>query len=241
MTEREIRPQEHAISGERRDDCGFCWPDERAPSHFPRFGRERIDLAPIVTTDHFRIVPDILPVHPDGTHLLLVPRGHALSFADMAHMRDEVGLAIAEASRKVGDELVMAEHGSVGEGGGGRSVAHAHLHLVGSGGFDVVSFMESRLKALGTRFERIHGADGSPARTLVHRFRQTGYLYVQQGRSAILAHETDGFRFPSMFNQASLGLLLTGVEVHWKKIWENEELAATSVARISSLIERCRI
>src|SRR5258708_7699873 len=91
--------------------CTFCAPTETDRPHFAEFGRGRIDLVPILETDNLQVLPDALPVSPDGLHMLVIPHPHKYSFAANPDLGYEVGHVLRELEERIGQPLAIFEHG----------------------------------------------------------------------------------------------------------------------------------
>lgn len=222
-----------------RKPCSFCSPSPSEFPHFSRYGRERLDVVPILETPNLIVKPDILPVDPDGLHFLVVPKRHKYSFAASPDIAQEVGAVRREMEDKTGEALVYFEHGGVEEGNKNMSVYHQHAHMIPARGNDVLAYMGDRLRALALPHQFIATPDESPVINLQALFRGHPYVYIQQGRYGLWAESPDD-QFPSQIAQRGMSALLSGWEIDWKQITQSEEHAKLSVARIAQALERCR-
>lgn len=227
--------------------CGFCDTQQsfKRPSHLTEFGLPRLDMVPLIETDNTAVFTDILPVSPDGLHLLLVPKTHRQAFAQLDELRDEVGYAIHRVEEEFGVPLVRGEHGGgspeLGYGESkNQSVYHQHLHLFANpNGLDVLSYMRDTLKRReGIESRMVYGLDGTPVTPLKRYYTGHPYLFLQQGDHAIWA-EDPGDTFPSQLLQRNISTLLNGEPLNWKQIPQNPGLARLSAQRIVQAFDAC--
>ncbi len=230
-------------SNELSPDCHFCVPsrgsDRPYVAHFAVSGRERLDQVVLFQTENIKVLPDLLPVHPDGLHLLLIPKPHRYSFAAIPELSDEVGITIKALEKMTNEQLIVFEHGGTKEGGSNQSVYHQHAHLIGSQEKNVLKYMSEVLDQAKIEYERISTTDASPIVNLQSIFQNHGYFYIQQGRSGLMAHDPND-RFPSQLAQLNMSQLLTGNGLNWKQIPTNDDLARLSIERIINLIDICK-
>ncbi len=222
--------------------CVFCNPKESVFPHFQKYGRDRIDLAHLLETDNVVLKPDILPSSPDG-HFLVIPKEHNLSFASLPHLAGEVGNMIYEAEQIIKRPLVFFEHGSIHEGSKVQSVYHQHGHLIPDGSIDMLAYMCDSLKKMNIQYDVVDTADLSPIINLQKVCKGFNYLYVQQGRVGLIAHDSkDGKSadtFPSQITQRKVSELLWHKPLDWKKISCSPELAKLSVSTIAHIVDEC--
>lgn len=116
---------------EKDPNCRFCRPQESNFPHFEEYGiKERIDLFPVAQTDNVIVIPNILPVDPEGIHLLGILSPHCFSSAACSDLSVEVGRVILLAKEVVNEPLVYLEHGGTNNRSNSHlSVVHAHFHL----------------------------------------------------------------------------------------------------------------
>ncbi len=220
-----------------RDICPFCTPQMIGFTHFEERGLPRIDLSVVRKSKSFRVQPDSLPVHPNGSHMLIIPNDHLYGFAFVpTEHGEEVQTLIDGLESTLEEELVLFEHGGIKHGGGLQSVYHAHAHLIGSEGHDVLSYMGQVMSGDGIDYELI-SANHNPIRNIQNTFRGEGYFYVQQNGNALMAHDPEDV-LPSQIAQRNMSLLLTGEVVNWKEMPQNPQYADLSIGRISTLLER---
>lgn len=119
--------------------CRFCKIDEAAASGFPTLrGRSEVVQVPHVSR-RFVVFQDAFPLGTQGVHLLISPRDHYRSLAQVPYreqLRATVNSTISLLEEMFpGRTLFVFEHGtgSLYEGEfkrGGNSVDHAHGHVV---------------------------------------------------------------------------------------------------------------
>lgn len=231
----------------KKPQCDFCHPDQSNHfQHFKKFGiSDRLDLVPLFITDHARIVPDMLPVHPQGHHVVLIPEEHTLSFANPSihAINENIGELIHTVENAFNSEVVLFEHGGVSElGSSHQSKTHAHMHIIGNEkGLDIITYMKDILRKKSIDYKQVSVSDISPIENLKAIFKNTGYIYIQQQNTAIIAHDYQ-HNFPSLISQGSMSQLLSGQELNWKKILtDNQDFAKMSVSRIMDLRNICQI
>lgn len=218
-------------------ECQFCSPEMTSFTHFEERGLERIDLAILRKTENFVAKPDSLPVHPEGIHMLVIPNKHTYSFAQLpTEVGPEVQDLVGDLETTLGEELVLFEHGGIKHGGKIQSVYHAHAHLIGSGGNNVLGYMAGVLEQEQIGYDVV-SADHNPVRNIQGAFQNQGYFYIQQDGFAIVAHDPNEV-LPSQLAQRNMSALLTGEVVNWKKMGANPRYADLSVGRISSLLDK---
>ena len=234
--------------GRKKINCPFCNKESSANSHFEKYGLvNNPDLAHILETDNTYIKPELLSSSPDGMHLLLIPKPHRLSFTALPELANEVGHAIQRIEDEFQRSFVFFEHGSA-MGGESKlqSVYHQHGHLIPDGNSNILEYMADRLKKVyKIPFKIIDTPDKSPIVNLKQYFKGFNYLYIQQGRKGLIAHDNkDGDptdSFPSQMTQKSMSLFLGHVEIDWKLINQKEEFARLSAQRMANLIAQCKI
>jgi diadenosine tetraphosphate (Ap4A) HIT family hydrolase len=226
----------------RLETCSFCKPKENP--HFAQFGVCDLSNRILFESENIYVTPDVLPSHPDGLHLLMIPKPHRYSFAENPDLAEEVGYTLGQLERRFCTELVFFEHGSVKDGGKNQSIYHQHAHLIDAEGYDVIRYMSEYLNSIPDylggpiHHKVVHVADRSPIVNLQTLFDGVGYLYMQQGYGAIIAHDgVDGF--PSQLTQRGMSRFF-GQEVNWKKLPHNEQMTRLSVQRLIRLMDRCR-
>jgi histidine triad (HIT) family protein len=104
------------------DDCLFC-----------RIARGEIPADVVFSDDHVICFRDISPKAP--THLLLIPREHIASAAELTEDHGPLLGRLFAAAAKVAGEAGVVESGfrlvtNAGPGAG-QSVNHLHFHLLG--------------------------------------------------------------------------------------------------------------
>lgn len=237
---KEIRP---AIINGKKPSCDFCNPHlSPGGKHFLEYGPNgRLDLAPLIDTEHMLVLPDILPVNPDG-HAILIPKAHILSLAQWDGFSEETGKLIYQVEEKLKFPLTIFEHGGVSEiGNTHQSKVHAHMHLIANRqDFNIIELMKYFFKNKGIFWQEIALTDSSPPRNLRHLFQGRGYIYVQQGRSALIAHE-NGTKFPSLVTQGLTSVIYSNRELNWKTISKDSELAKLSIQRIVDIRKKCQL
>lgn len=105
---------------EQDDDCIFC-----------KIGSGEIP-ADIVYEDHWCVAfRDLHPRAP--THVLVIPRRHVPSMAELTDQDSELLLAMLGAVRQVASDAGLSGYRVVTNVGAeaGQSVFHLHLHLLG--------------------------------------------------------------------------------------------------------------
>jgi histidine triad (HIT) family protein len=105
---------------EQDGDCIFC-----------KIGSGEIP-ADIVYEDHWCVAfRDLHPRAP--THVLVIPRRHLASVADLGDQDTELLMAMLQAIRKVASDAGLSGYRVVTNVGpeAGQSVFHLHLHLLG--------------------------------------------------------------------------------------------------------------
>ena len=222
--------------------CSFCEPQTTQYPHFAAYGRGRIDLVHLLETEHAYVKPDILPSSPDG-HLLLIPKPHGTSFAALPQLTSEIGQLLYQTEQILQRPVVFFEHGSIEEGAKVQSVYHQHAHIIPDGSSNVLDFMRDWLNKLGIPHEVIDTSDPSPIANLKRHFDGFNYLYIQQGRVGLMAHDNlDGKptdAFPSQITQRGASRLFHGRELNWKQIAQSDELARLSVQTIAHIVDDC--
>ena len=218
--------------------CQFCSDHMSGFNHFNERGLTRLDTVHLRDTENFFVIPDSLPVHPEGYHVVMIPRKHVFSYAQLpAELGEEAQAIVTELETALEEELVLFEHGGTKHGGKVQSVYHAHAHLIGSGGHDVLSYMEEVFNQEGiTNYERTH-ANHSITRNIERLFKGQNYFYIQQNGEALIAHDPDD-SMPSQLAQRNMSLLLTGEVVNWKEIPANSRFADLSIERINKVVSK---
>lgn len=103
-------------------DCLFC-----------KIAAGEIDSKIVYSDDHVVAFRDVSPQAP--THILVIPRRHIATLNDAGHAdRELLGHLVHTASRVAADEGLDADGYRVVMNcnrGGGQTVFHIHLHLLG--------------------------------------------------------------------------------------------------------------
>jgi histidine triad (HIT) family protein len=90
----------------------------------------------VLENEHLIAIRDIHPAAP--THVLLIPRKHVVSLAELEEGDVELGGRLLLAARRVAEQEGIAESGFrlvVNTGvDGGQTVGHLHLHVMGGRG-----------------------------------------------------------------------------------------------------------
>ena len=103
------------------DECVFC-----------RIAAGEIPASVVAEGERWLAFRDLQPQAP--VHLLVIPRSHVESVADLREA-DDLGAVLLRAAAVVAREAGLEDGGyrvvtNVGEGGG-QSVPHLHLHVLG--------------------------------------------------------------------------------------------------------------
>jgi histidine triad (HIT) family protein len=103
------------------DECVFC-----------RIAAGEIPASVVAEGERWLAFRDLQPQAP--VHLLVIPRSHVESVADLEEV-DDLGAVLLRAAAVVAREAGLEDGGyrvvtNVGEGGG-QSVPHLHLHVLG--------------------------------------------------------------------------------------------------------------
>lgn len=103
------------------DECVFC-----------RIAAGEIPASVVAEGERWLAFRDLQPQAP--VHLLVIPRSHVESVADLGEA-DDLGAILLRAAAVVAREAGLEDGGyrvvtNVGEGGG-QSVPHLHLHVLG--------------------------------------------------------------------------------------------------------------
>lgn len=103
------------------DECVFC-----------RIAAGEIPASVVAEGERWLAFRDLQPQAP--VHLLVIPRSHVESVADLGEA-DDLGAILLRAAAVVAREVGLEDGGyrvvtNVGEGGG-QSVPHLHLHVLG--------------------------------------------------------------------------------------------------------------
>lgn len=225
------------------DTCTFCNPQFTRFDHFSRYGKERIDLCHLWETDNIIVKPDILPVHPDGLHFLMIPKPHRLAFAQLPEYKDEVGGLLYQIEQELATPIIFAEHGGGSAENGyteskNQSVYHQHAHLVAGEG-DVLQYMADTMPSEGLECQWWADNDANPIGEAAKLYTGHPYLYVQSGNRGLWV-EDRGDTMKSQVTQRNLSRYF-GQVVNWKAMAEDEEMARLSVSRIAAAIERCKL
>ena len=231
---------------EKKVNCVFCNDKLIKHPHFEQFGlRNDPDKMHIFETKNIFVKPELLSSSPEGLHLLVVPKIHRLSFWSLPELSYEVGQIIEKVETEFGRPFVFFEHGSLTqEGSKLQSVYHQHGHLIPDGSKSVLAYMEDRLKKnYQITYEKISTPDKSPIPNLRRYVKGFNYLYIQQGREGLIAHDHQEGKpadvFPSQITQKSMSLLLSNIEADWKQLPKHQEYARLSAQRIAALINLC--
>ncbi len=226
------------------ESCRFCKP-QPINGYFENWGAPQLKNAILFQGKHLRVEPDLLPVHPDGIHLLIIPDQHLQSFAQLKAYEEEVGYTLQRLSAELGTNIVIGEHGGGSRANGYgeskvQSIYHPHMHVFGVNDHDVLSYMKDAMRRReGIQCQNIVTADASPIRTVSQLYTGHPYIYLQQGETAIFA-EDQGDKFPSQIIQRNMGALYNGVSLNWKQIDQDPELARLSVQRITAVLKQCQ-
>jgi len=113
----------------------------------------------IITTDLFVLIADLSPLTVG--HLLLLPKAHYLSFAqvtrrELSALIDILDLILPRYTRTFGTPPVIMEHGSSRNYDHNACITHAHWHLVPLNGDQIAGFIrldglpETVLSDIGT-------------------------------------------------------------------------------------------
>ncbi|HEX8430801.1 MAG TPA: histidine triad nucleotide-binding protein [Longimicrobium sp.] len=90
----------------------------------------------VLENEHLIAIRDIHPAAP--THVLLIPRKHVVSLAELEEGDVELGGRLLLAARQVAEQEGIAESGFrlvVNTGvDGGQTVGHLHFHVMGGRG-----------------------------------------------------------------------------------------------------------
>ncbi|HYW08196.1 MAG TPA: histidine triad nucleotide-binding protein [Longimicrobium sp.] len=90
----------------------------------------------VLENEHLIAIRDIHPAAP--THVLLIPRKHVVSLAELEEGDVELGGRLLLAARRVAEQEGIAESGFrmvVNTGvDGGQTVGHLHFHVMGGRG-----------------------------------------------------------------------------------------------------------
>lgn len=216
-------------------ECKFCNSHGSDLDHFKEHGVDRIDLARLTETENFYVIPDSLPVHPDGLHVLLVPKIHLYSFASLPESIDlEAQAQIDAMTDFFGGDVAIFEHGGVKHGGNTQSVYHAHAHIIAAEGNDVISYVKQTLDSHKLPWEPVHPNHHSVP-TIRESFQGHGYFFIQHNNRAIISHDPAD-SFPSQMTQRTMSQLLTGEVVDWKRVPEVPRFADLSVNRVRAVL-----
>ena len=97
----------------------------------------------IMTTERFAVIADLSPLTTG--HLLLLPKVHFLSFAQVArHLPGDLDRMVGLVSSLYGQTFgtpVILEHGSARNDDHNACITHAHWHIVPANGPDIVDLM----------------------------------------------------------------------------------------------------
>ena len=107
------------------ENCIFC-----------RIVAGEIPSPRVLENEHLIAIRDIHPAAP--THVLLIPRKHVMSLAELEEGDVELGGRLLLAARRVAEQEGIAEGGFrlvVNTGvDGGQTVGHLHFHVMGGKG-----------------------------------------------------------------------------------------------------------
>lgn len=101
------------------DDCIFC-----------KIASGEIESKFVYEDDKCMVFPDLHP--KNKTHLLIVPKKHVASVAEMAESDKELFGHLLFVAKKVGDDLSLKGYNlqiNVGKEGG-QEIFHLHIHLM---------------------------------------------------------------------------------------------------------------
>src|SRR3989344_5506047 len=126
-------------------NCAFCNSNKMNFPHFGIYGQSDLRSYIVAETDNFLVKPDVLPVNPDGRHMVVYPKEHVYNHAGLVEHSDEVGRLTYDLEQRFGP-LVVFEHGGLQPGNNVQSIYHAHFHALGGlEGVDVISWMQYML------------------------------------------------------------------------------------------------
>ena len=107
---------------DERDDCIFC-----------RIADGKVKSGILYQDEELLAFPDINPLAP--THILIIPRKHITSVAEMSEDDALLVGAMAKVAKQLAKESGIAEKGFrlvINNGSqGGQGVPHLHMHLLG--------------------------------------------------------------------------------------------------------------
>ena len=218
--------------------CIMCDPLSVPVKHFERYGVPRLDTIPLLKSDHFKVIADVLPAA--DFHALIIPNKHTFSYAMMPELHDEFGHLVNELEAVVGEPLALLEHGGAGPGANHQSIYHAHKHVMPSR-LNPIAVLQDDFKRRGVEHKTIDMEDPSPIHDLHRYVDGMNYLYVKQGTGGLLAIDHNGTH-PSQQIQRAMGKQYTGEFLNWKEIGDSgrgEELARRSVQQMLLAIQRC--
>lgn len=218
--------------------CIMCSPLSVPVRHFERFGVHRLDTVPLLKTDNFKVIADVLAAA--DFHALIIPNRHTFSHAMIPDLFAEFGNVVSQLEGMVGENLALLEHGGAGPGANHQSIYHAHVHVMPAR-LNPIDVLVDDFRKRGVEHSLIDSPDPSPLRNLHHKVNGKNYLFVKQGRGGLLAVDHDGTH-PSQQIQRAMGTAHKGEFLNWKEIGDKgkgDELARLSVQQMLSTIQRC--
>lgn len=219
--------------------CIMCAPTQVDVPHFRRYGVDRLDTIPLLQTDHFKVIVDVLPAV--DFHALIVPGEHTFSYAMLPQLKHEFGSVVHQLEDMVGEPIALLEHGGAGPGANHQSIYHAHTHVMPAR-LNPIAVLTDDFKKRGVEHRALDVPDKSPIATLHHTVNGANYLFVQQGSDGLLAIDRDGTH-PSQQIQRAMGTAHNGIFLNWKEIGtshKGEELARLSVQKMLATIHKCQ-
>lgn len=236
---------------QEKENCPFCTPENFIRPHFTEYGVDpRLDKTPVVEMDNLVVTPDVLPASPDF-HLIVYTREDCkVSFASSPELWSEMGEVLFQLEDLLNKPLFFVEHGGFSgnsKSGAGTSkvqtVSHRHAHLFPYE-LRLADYMHDALDEMKIENNRFTNGSYSPLLTMdkLPECRRNSYLFAQEvkeGGRGLVAYDRENI-WPSQITQKNISDLLSGRELDWKLIEEDDELARTSVRRVLNIIEKCR-
>ncbi len=226
------------------EKCPFCHPEQFIKPHLAEHGLyPALDKIPVLETDRMVVTPDVLAVSPDFHLILYTREDHLASFASSPELQEEVGGVLHSLGTTIEKPIIFVEHGGVAgleKPSTVQTVSHRHAHIL-PGELRLIDFLGDVLDGMKIDYTRFVSYDSSPlaAMTGFLECQQFGYLFAQDintGRG-LVAFDQENI-WPSQITQRNVAQLLSGRELNWKIIGEDQELAQLSVQRIISMHER---
>jgi len=241
------KEREKIIEG--KSNCPFCIP--RGHSFLKYYGISQFAASNyIIESGSFFVKPNILPVNDQGSHLLLIPKTHLTSLAQVEDREDEIRSILLRLRYLIGDFAIF-EHGSFKEGSNNQSIYHSHAHIIGNiDGYDIIRYFEDVLNG-GLNSEEIYpykiyqGNDDILGfhRNLIgivgeNKDSCSSYLYIQQNNLCMVSFDSDN-NMRSQVIQRAMGRFF-GQELDWKKIINGSDyeqmMAARRIANLYRLL-----